>query len=518
MKKLLFISLFAALLLAGCKKEKIYEGDDFPPTEQVPGDDDGDNQDDEDDDDGDDNNGDNPDDEDDDDGDDNNGENPDDEDDDNKGIPDDEIWYTSSDGNIVEPYPYSSNPFGRGAEILSNIYEDGKGVIKFNAPVTEIGYMAFNDCSGLTSVTIPNSVTTIGGSAFSDCTSLTTVTIPDSVTEIGSSAFAKCSSLTAFYGKFASEDNRCLIVDGVLNSFAIGCGAIEYTIPDSVTTIGGSAFYGCRSLTSVTIPDSVTTIGGFAFYGCTGLTTVTIPDSVTTIGGSAFSGCYRLTSVTIGNSVTTIGGSAFIGCSGLTSVTIPDGVTTIGSHAFEYCSSLTSITIPDSVTAIGDNPFYGCLDLTAFYGKFASDDNRSLIVDGVLNSFAIGCGATEYTIPDGVSEIGYGAFYSCRSLTSITIPDGVTTIGDSAFNNCDGPRSITIPNSVTTIGNSAFAWGRLTSLYCSATTPPNMGSNVFYNSDIRSLTDIYVPRASVEAYKTAENWSEYADLIQPYDF
>ena len=139
--------------------------------------------------------------------------------------------------------------------------------------VTEIGDAAFAGCSSLTSVTIPDNVTTIGDYAFDICSSLTSVTIPDSVTTIGEAAFCECSSLQEFNGKFASEDGRCLIVDGTLNSFA-PAGLTEYTIPDSVTTIGDWAFDCCESLTNVTIPDSVTTIGVQAFYDCSSLTSV----------------------------------------------------------------------------------------------------------------------------------------------------------------------------------------------------------------------------------------------------
>ena len=156
------------------------------------------------------------------------------------------------------------------------------------------------------------------------------VIIGDGVTTIGGSAFSYCSSLTSL------------------------------TIPNSVTDIGSSAFSGCSSLTSVTIGSSVTEIGGYAFSGCSSLTSVTIGSSVTEIGGYAFSGCSSLTSVTIGNSVTTIGSGAFFSCSSLTSVTIGNSVTEIGYYAFSGCSSLTSLTIPNSVTTIGYYAFSGC--------------------------------------------------------------------------------------------------------------------------------------------------------------
>ena len=191
--------------------------------------------------------------------------------------------------------------------------------------VTTIGYQAFDGCSSLTSITIPNSVTTIGSKAFSCCSSLTSVTIPNSVTSISYWAFDACSSLTSF--DVASGNLNYSSKDGVLFDknkltliqYPAGNQRTEYTIPNSVTTIGDSAFNLCRSLTSVTIPKSVTTIEG-AFSSCSSLTSVTIPNSVTTIAGSAFSWCSNLTSVTIPNSVKKFGEAAFYHCDSLSDV------------------------------------------------------------------------------------------------------------------------------------------------------------------------------------------------------
>ena len=376
-----------------------------------------------------------------------------------------EVWYTN--GSTTEATtPYKTNVFG--ANIVSNTYDAAKEcwVIKFDGDVITIGGYAFAYCSSLTSVTMGDSVTTIGSYAFSGCSSLTSVTIGDSVTTIGDWAFAWCESLTSV------------------------------TIPDSVTTIGESAFEDCISLTSVTIGDSITTIYSSAFSGCISLTSVTIPDSVTTIGYSAFNGCSRLTSVTIPDSVTTIRSCAFSGCSSLTSITIPDSVTTIGEEAFYRCSSLTSITIPDSVTTIGYNAFAYCSSLTEFRGKYASEDGRCLIIDGTLNSFAP-AGLSEYNIPDGVTTIGNYAFQGCSNLTSITIPDSVTTIGVYSFAFCSS----------------------LTSVYCKAITPPPVTGYHWDAFDWNaSNRKIYVPMESVEAYKSAKGWSDYADAIVGYDF
>ena len=198
-------------------------------------------------------------------------------------------------------------------------------------------------------------------------------------------------------------------------------------IAEGVTSIGGCAFYDCRSLTSVTIPDSVTRIGSFAFDNCRSLTSVTIPNGVTSIGTAAFDYCTSLISVTIPDSVTSIGDGAFSNCKSLTSVAIPDSVTSIGDSAFSYCTSLTSVTIPDSVTSIGYNAFGSCESLTSV------------------------------TIPDSVTSIGDFAFSYCESLTSVTIPDSVTLIDNYAFYYCTSLTSVTIPDSVTSIGDGAFA-------------------------------------------------------------
>ena len=176
---------------------------------------------------------------------------------------------------------------------------------------------------------------------------------------IGDLAFSDCRSLQLFNGKFASVDGRCLIVDAILKSFA-PAGLSEYTIPNSVTTIGNSVFRNCSSLTSVIILDSVTTIGDWAFSDCIGLTSVTIPNSVTTIGNHIFSNCSSLTSVTIPDSVRTIGNHTFYNCSSLTSVTIPDSVTMIGDYAFRDCINLASVTIGKGVRYIGANSFMDC--------------------------------------------------------------------------------------------------------------------------------------------------------------
>ena len=442
-------------------------------------------------------------------------------------VPANQIWYTSTDGKIVEPA--RTDVFD--AKITSNKYKKGLGIIRFDAPVTTIYVCAFCNpetkvgTHNLETIILPNGLLEIGEYAFNDCSSLKSITIPSSITCIRSYAFGECSNLTRVdicdmsawckisYTSYASGNplynGAKLYLDGnevtdlIIPSditelkFAAfsGCSSlISVTIPESVTRISKAAFYDCRSLKSITIGNSVTWIGGWTFNNCTSLTSVTIPDGVTSIGDYAFNGCSSLTSVTIPDSVTSMGERAFSDCSSLTSITIPDSVTSIGDFAFWHCSGLTSITIPDNVSVIGSAIFGACQKLKYFYGKFASNDNRCLIVGNTLNTYATGSTLSSYTIPEHITVVGRNAFQVNDYIKSVTIPESVTSIGEQAFYHCSSLKYV----------------------YCKPTTPPTGASSMFSNNNSGRI--IYVPQKSVNAYKSADGWSNYTNYILGYDF
>ena len=328
--------------------------------------------------------------------------------------------------------------------------------------VTSIGDSAFFDCSGLTSLTIPNNVTSIGNYAFYRCSGLTSVSIPNSVTSIGEIAFAYCSGLTSV-----------IIPNGVTSikiSLFYDCSSLtSVTIPNGVISIGGSAFQGCSSLTSITIPNGVTSIGNYAFYRCSSLTSVTIPNSVGNIGYAAFHNCRSLNSINVasGNGYfSSIDGVLYdnpretlIQCPGArTSLTIPNSVTTIGERAFIYCRDLTSVTIPNSVTSIGGGAFYSCNSLTSIKCLAAvppSLDTINLFFNiPDTCTLTVPCGSLEaYTTSD------WNTYFATRISEDLSFELSVSA-NEEAYGSVEVETQSCNVKTLTAIANNGYVFSR----------------------------------------------------------
>ena len=365
----------------------------------------------------------------------------------------------------------------------TRIYYDGitnyKALLKYGDSSNKTKIIPCDSSSALTSSDTSSFYPTNGIAIMGDCVTTIgsgalqyyyeTVKISDSVTTIESNAFS--GKLKVFEG----GKNITTISD---SGFTYCSGLESITIP-KIERIGNYAFFCCSGLTSVQLGDSLISVGDYAFSGCSKAFTSLDLKNAVSIGNYAFANCGTLTSATI--NANSIGSGVFKNCTVLNSINIGSSTTTISDSMFSECYSLRSVTIPDSVTSIGNEAFYKC------------------------------SGLTSVTIGNGVTSIGDKAFSYCSGLTSCTIGSGVTSIGQQAFDNCRSLTSVTMPNSVTSIGYSAFFnCYNLTSVIVLAETPPTLGNYVF-SSDY----PIYVPAASVDAYKTADGWSSYASRIQP---
>ena len=368
-------------------------------------------------------------------------------------------------GSYVSVIGYNGS--GGNIEIPSEI--NGK-------PVKRIESDVFSGCTGLTGITIPDSVTSISG-CFKGCTGLTEVTIPGSIKYTGSNTFSGCTGLKSV------------------------------TLLSGVTAIQDGAFSGCTGLKSIIMPDNITGIGNGAFSGCTGLVSVALPGSIMSVSPNAFSGCTGLKSVVIPDRVTLIGANAFYGCKALTELNLPERLVNIGENAFGGCRKLKSISLPDSVASIGSGAFDGCKSLTEIIvgtdnTKFSSVDGILLSKDGteliccpqgrsgtcvipgsvtVIDEKAFqNCAAlTDVTFADDLTRIGADAFSGCTALTVVNLPESVTSIGEGAFQGCTQLRSIALPSRITSIAEKTFSGCKYLSDVRISDSVTNIGADAF---------------------------------------
>ena len=369
-----------------------------------------------------------------------------------------EIFYTTKYNYEVEKDLIGATGFGEtdATRCVESGYEGTYGYIRFN-----------------------NDVTKIPENAFSGCASLEMIYLPDGVKEVGKNAFKGCTALNSIISINSVDNYRALVIGDCLYATALA-GVEEYTIPSGVKKIAAAAFSGCKTIKKVVISDGVTEIEAGTFEDCENLESLDIPNSLTTFGGDIVTGtCNENIEIAI-------------------SSTHPN-----------FLAYTTSDNQPISLYN-STNVLFDSFENGVGYIFYYKDEIPDYAFFNCSNLISI-------TTPDSVTSIGKMAFYYCDSLTSVTIGNGVTSIGSYAFSDCTSLTSVTIGNSVTSIGVWAFEYcSSLTSVYCKPTTPP-MIEDYMFNNNVPAKR-IYVPRNSVDAYKSAEYWSEYADYIEGYDF
>lgn len=483
-------------------------------------------------------------------------------------IPDNEIWYTTTDGNIV--IPYATNVFG--ANIISNVYKGDKGVITFDGRVTEIGRMAFANLNGrykestLKSIYIPQSVDKIGISPFYWCVNLECVYLPNKLSDVANeNPFSGCMKLKEFHTDLASDDKRCLIIDSELVAFA-PYEISEYTTPAGVERIGAYAFSHACDLRKIVISEGVKSIEGKAFSACsedkvicefydhyTSLEEVYLPASLTEIGGYTFHLQYNIKKFYGTCKFVSDDGYSlivedyykgktylvnFASGAGLTEYIIPEGVEAIESYAFYKVESLNELTFPSTLSGIESSAaFEGTYNIERIFGPSVLDDNRSLVVDGTL-LYVAPKNLIHYTTPPGVSKISYEGLADKPEMESVVISDEVVTVVDShdglygkvplgyILQQNPNLKTVTISANMRILGNdplgSGSGWGEslnVETVYLRARIPPIIDHN--FPEKIPALfpnLTIYVPNESLSTYLNSLDWAPYRGYFKGYNY
>ena len=407
------------------------------------------------------------------------------------------LWDTNGDGKLSQAEAAEVTDFGAPFKL-------NKKIVKFNelqyfTGLTEIPEQAFYACEKLESVVLPASVKVIGTGAFSQC-ALSGINLPEGLTEIGVTAFSGCKSL----------------------------GNVVF--PASLKTLGQDAFSGCAAFTSLEIPAGLTEIGRLAFNYIRGLTSIVVDPAnpvydsrggcnalIETATNTLLRGC---SATVIPDTVTSLTEYAFSAVAGATSVDIPASVKSLGGYAFGEMPDLTSAFIPATVDTIGLGLFRVCSKLTSIVvdsanPKYDSRDNCNAVIETATNKLLAPCSTT--VIPSTVTAIGPDAYSDNTFLVgSFVIPEGITSIGQTAFTGCKGLVSMTLPSTLTELGIFAIAFNpALDTITCLAVEPPATTWGQFLDPFQQNGPNfkIYVPAASVEAYKAADGWSRHADVI-----
>ncbi len=437
---------------------------------------------------------------------------------------------------LVLPATYHGKPV---TAISDTAFDGCTNLISVTLPdsITDLGYATFEGCTALTTINIPDGVTYIEDYVFYGCSSLTSIRIPKSVTNIGSEAFKNCTALASIVVDSANtvyqSKGNCLIE--IASKTLLLCGK-DGTIPTdgSVERIGEYAFCNCTWLTSIVIPSSITSIGDDAFYDCTALTTVYYEgteyawDLIT-----IYSGNYNLTYATFyyySETAPADNGNYWHYVDGIVTVwpkldpnTKYFNFTLLDDDTY----SLTDVKNPSSLPSDLVLPsYYLGKEVTRIdqYALYRCNTLTSIVIPDTVTSIGLAAFAectslAEIVIPDSVTDIGYAAFTECTSLASVTLSNNLNSIGESAFEGCTALESIRIPDSVTSIGDWVFGGcDGLTALYYTGTLEEWSAIEIDYvnNSKLDEVTIYYY--SETEPTVSGNYWHYIDNVITAWEY
>lgn len=475
----------------------------------------------------------------------------------------DSICYNIIGDNQVEVTSRDSVKYAGEVILPATVVNDG-----ITYQVTRIGKNAFQGCKELTLIDIPEGITTIGTFAFNGCTKLENVDLPNSLVTLESFAFYACQSFTSFhvprnltdiaynalmscrniaYYTCSSFNNHFKAVDGILYSkdlttlvaypfaatattfdipshvtklhdycLSSNSNLVAVNIPETVTWMGMNIFRDCVNIAEIDVPDGVTHMGVTVFGGCTSLTRVHLPANLDTIKSSTFSGCTLLTEVTIPRNVSCIDEQGFINARGLETVIFEEGsrLTSLGERAFLDCYALETLDLPSTVTSIGSGCFSGCRSLKTI--------NMSHHLTEIGSSVFTGCNSlTECEIIGDVPTM-WNIFINCPKLKKVRLGDrngtpGSTLVQNATITRCNQLEYLELGANIDSLENGALCnLDSLKVLICWATTPPR--SSDYWSGFIPTpinlkSTVLYVPKASLDAYCSANDWKKFKTIV-----
>lgn len=459
-------------------------------------------------------------------------------------VPDNEIWYVTSNNTVYDinkvTERWGHSPFD--ANVTSNTYQNGYGIIKFDTPVTEIRDHTFGVdgyAEDIVELYLPDCIESIGGGAIHN-TRLTTLHIPKNLNYVGSYGLSNLH-LESFTGEHVSEDGRCVIIeDGFMPYYGntrvpvknymaafAPAGVTEYTLPNNVEVLGWYVFRDCAELRKISFNEGLKAMMGDCFLYTHLDCEITLPTTLESFEPSVFNDCSGIKGFYGNEKFHTSDHLCLLADEGewlirfvgydITDYSIPEGIKGIMGHAFEKMPNLKTVTLPSSIVEVKPNAFYYCVNLEALYGECVSDDHKAIILGTQFIELVVTKDVVSYTIPDNITSIGSRAFAENGEIETITMGDQITHIEDYAFAWCPNLKSITLSAGLKDIsGCNAFLRSvNLESIYCRALTPP-----LYNDTQMNEFPKLkfYVPEQSLSLYQNDAGWAPFREYFVGYRY